>query len=116
MLKRHLACINLAKNALTINDEDVPFLPEHELPANARLEPADEQAASSTSSAQPQAAAQPKPPQSTPAAQPAATPTFPEPSIKVLMDLGFTRQQAIVALEATKGNTELAANLLFQQD
>ncbi|KAF9967151.1 DNA damage-inducible protein 1 [Mortierella alpina] len=36
MLKRHQACIDLAKNALIINDIEVKFLSEHELPSSAK--------------------------------------------------------------------------------
>ncbi|KAF9952153.1 DNA damage-inducible protein 1 [Mortierella alpina] len=36
MLKRHQACIDLAKNALIINDTEVKFLSEHELPSSAK--------------------------------------------------------------------------------
>lgn len=36
MLKRHQACIDLSKNALIINDIEVRFLSEHELPSSAK--------------------------------------------------------------------------------
>lgn len=39
--------------------------------------------------------------------------TFPEADIQQLMGLGVSRQQAITSLEATGGNMELAASLLF---
>ncbi|KAF2719216.1 glycoside hydrolase family 18 protein [Polychaeton citri CBS 116435] len=39
---------------------------------------------------------------------------FPVESIKSLQDLGFDQQQAVAALNATDGNVELAAGLLFQ--
>lgn len=32
MLKRHQACIDLAKDALVIGGREIKFLPEHELP------------------------------------------------------------------------------------
>ncbi|KAG0266566.1 DNA damage-inducible protein 1 [Actinomortierella ambigua] len=38
MLKRHQACIDLRKNALVINDTEIPFLSEHELPQNAKVQ------------------------------------------------------------------------------
>lgn len=40
--------------------------------------------------------------------------TFPEKTIKQLMDLGFSRQEVIQALVSTNGNAEFAASLLFQ--
>ncbi|OCF42842.1 DNA damage-inducible protein 1 [Kwoniella heveanensis CBS 569] len=36
MLKRHQCCIDLSTNTLRINNTEVPFLPEHELPNKAR--------------------------------------------------------------------------------
>lgn len=36
MLKRHQACIDLEHNCLRIQGREIPFLPEHELPNNAR--------------------------------------------------------------------------------
>lgn len=36
MLKKHRACIDLRKNALTFDDMDIPFLAEHELPEKQR--------------------------------------------------------------------------------
>ncbi|CAG8538009.1 7893_t:CDS:10 [Ambispora leptoticha] len=57
MLKRHQACIDLKRNVLIINEKEVPFLPEHELPESARMdEIADEtipliEASTSTSTA-----------------------------------------------------------------
>lgn len=36
MLKKHRACIDLRKNALTFDDCEIPFLAEHELPEKQR--------------------------------------------------------------------------------
>ncbi|CAG8507083.1 1183_t:CDS:2 [Diversispora eburnea] len=36
MLRRHQACIDLKKDMLIINGKEIPFLPEHELPEDAR--------------------------------------------------------------------------------
>jgi len=44
---------------------------------------------------------------------PQAEPSFPNESIEQLMVLGFTREAAINALQATGGNVEYAAGLLF---
>ena len=40
--------------------------------------------------------------------------TFPEQTIKQLMDLGFPRDAVVKALKQTNGNAEFAASLLFQ--
>ncbi|KAJ2999506.1 DNA damage-inducible protein 1 [Globomyces sp. JEL0801] len=108
VLKRHLACIDLAKNCLRINDEEIPFLPEHELPENARQLPS-----APTANSNPQASS---------SSVPAKTPTAPSASssqkysdaiVKNLTDLGVTKEEAIAALDACQGNAELAANMLF---
>ena len=53
---------------------------------------------------------------STPAtvSQRPAAASFPQESINQLQSLGFSRDEAIRALEATEGNVEYAAGLLFQ--
>ncbi|KAJ3272109.1 DNA damage-inducible protein 1 [Terramyces sp. JEL0728] len=96
MLKRHLACIDLEKNVLRINGEEVPFLSEHELPENAK-EPAP------TPQEQPQQSS----------SQP-TTSTYPEDIINNLISLGVSREEAISALEAAGGNPDVAAGILFQ--
>lgn len=53
------------------------------------------------------------PPVATPASS-TARPSHPNESIEQLQNLGFTRQQAIEALDACGGNVEYAAGLLFQ--
>lgn len=139
MLKAHQACIDLEKGVLRIQGREVAFLPEHELPANARNsgaaveaeEAAAAAAAASGSSAQGAApfpgsghtlGAAPAPvvagrggparPSSQPP-RPAAS-SFPEDHINMLMGLGATRERAIHALEAAAGNLDIAASLLFQ--
>ncbi|KAI9821292.1 MAG: DNA damage-inducible protein 1 [Pycnora praestabilis] len=48
-------------------------------------------------------------------AQPSAnTPAYPAEAIDQLQQLGFSRQEAIAALDATGGNVDYAAGLLFQ--
>ena len=121
MLKRHLACIDLAKNVLRIGNEEVPFLAEHELPANVRNHDAGE----------PNTAEKPGP-QSTATATSAnsgfpvvnasahansassSSSKYSESVIKGLMDLGVSRDVAISSLDACQGNADLAASLLFQ--
>ena len=125
MLKAHQACIDLEKNALRIQGREVQFLAEHELPDKARIfeagavEEADAEA-SQPSGSQPQqhfpgagntlgAAPAPAPV----ASATAAASQFPEESIKILMDLGVTREAAIATLEASGGNVDVAASMLF---
>ncbi|KAJ3079117.1 DNA damage-inducible protein 1 [Quaeritorhiza haematococci] len=135
MLKRHQACIDLQKNVLRINGEEVRFLAEHELPEKARWEGSGETPTSpgaaptpstsgpSSSSAPAAAAAAPAPApapaaatSSSKAAASSAPPAskYPEATIKTLMDLGVSRVEAIAALDACNGNADLAANMLFQ--
>ncbi|KAG0325495.1 DNA damage-inducible protein 1 [Podila horticola] len=139
MLKRHQACIDLSKNALIINDIEVRFLSEHELPSSAKENgeltpeelasiggtvPKSEAGDFSTSSSSgasstspptvrpvpaPQTQSQPRPPQ--PAAAPATA--HPEGSIQTLMSLGASRAEVIAALDAAGGNVDVAAGFLF---
>ena len=43
-----------------------------------------------------------------------AASSWPEASIEMLISLGFDRERAIAALDATGGNTDYAASMLFQ--
>jgi DNA damage-inducible protein 1 len=136
MLKAHQACIDLEKNVLRIQGREVPFLSEHELPDKARdpLEPSVEASTSSgPSSSTPRTSSTPAPAAfpgggrtigSTPAGGGAGAPTTNPPprpqrttpseqSIRLLMDLGATRELAISTLEAAGGNVDVAASLLF---
>ncbi|KAG6861967.1 hypothetical protein C0995_009151 [Termitomyces sp. Mi166 len=128
MLKAHQVCIDLAKNVLRIQGREVAFLPEHELPESARQEARGEVPQSLTATAGPSSSAapavaqsfpgsgnalgaSPSTPQPTAASQPASR--YPEASIKVLMDLGVTREVAIRSLDATNGDVDVAASLVF---
>jgi DNA damage-inducible protein 1 len=133
MLKAHQACIDLKKNVLRIQDREVRFLPEHELPDNARISEAGlevvgpsthSSAAGPSSSAPPSShggqpsfpgaghtlgtpvAGHPAPTQGTPS-------RYAEKDIGVLMDLGASREMAISSLDAAGGNVDVAASLLF---
>jgi DNA damage-inducible protein 1 len=132
MLKAHQACIDLEKNVLRIQGREVRFLSEHELPEKARdpvhLDPATEGPvppvpsapgpASTTSSSPfpgggrtigqaPTAGGRPGAPPRAPSS------SHPEASIQILMDLGATRELAISTLDASGGNVDVAASLLF---
>lgn len=142
MLKAHQACIDLEKGVLRIQGREVKFLAEHELPEKARLFDAGEDPernsqppASGSSNLDTTVTGQPgssfpgqghalgatprtqaERPQSQPQRsqiqqQPASR--YPESSIKVLMDLGVSRDQAIQYLDMSGGNVDVAASFLF---
>jgi len=127
MLKAHQACIDLKKGVLRIQDREVKFLPEHELPDNARIMfsgHVDEQPGPSTSSAASRGGAGPGQSsfpgsgqtlgttRNTPVAAKQQS-RYPEKDINLLMDLGVSREVAISTLDAAGGNVDVAASLLF---
>ena len=137
MLKKHQACINLAKNRLEIQGAEVEFLGEADIPKSDEVYrdeptiegpagtrtgtisgtviPPNAQTASSGSASQGGASS------STPAAasnkpQSQSTPgpaSFPKESIEQLIGMGFSREESIHALEMAGGNVEMAAGFLF---
>jgi DNA damage-inducible protein 1 len=141
MLKRYQATIDLAKDKLCIQGEEVPFLGEAEIPKEEEAavvqEPTlpgpdgttigqrsgavvptgqQQQQPASTAPAQaaPPAQAPAAAPQPQPAAQPAAPRTNISPqAIESLVSMGATREQAIQALQAADGNPDVAASLIF---
>jgi DNA damage-inducible protein 1 len=138
MLKRYKAKIDLDKNALCFAGLEVPFLPESEIPkgfeeadptvpgpnnteisaTSGAVKPAGDKSSSAVavgpSSSQPAQSSQPAPVSA--AAPPAAsTDGFSAEAIDQLVNLGFSRSDAVQALQATGGNVEFAASLLFQQ-
>ena len=128
MLKAHQACIDLRKNVLRIQDREVRFLAEHELPDKARFpedarefgQQAGAVASSSSQNNQQfpgsgQRLGQVPAPPTQPSSHISRTP-YPENSIKTLMDLGASRESAIRALDSAKGNVEYAASVLFSSD
>jgi len=131
MLKRHQASIDLAKDMLIIQGVEVPFLGEADIPKQTEealhSEPTVPGPAGTTIGARSgavSAPSQPAPSQQPPAAAPQAGPAaparapppasrFPRGDIDQLMALGASEQKAIQALEATGGNVEYAASLIF---
>lgn len=130
MLKRHQATIDLRNGQLVIQDEEVPFLGESDIPkgfdAEEEEEPTVEGPAGSKVGGRTGAIVEP-PIRDIPAATAAreasaaatqeassvSAPQFSDEAIAQLENLGFTKQQAISALELTNGDIETAASLLF---
>jgi DNA damage-inducible protein 1 len=145
MLKRHQMCIDLKKNCLRIESDEIMFLPENELPKMMEevLEnepkvkgPGGSTIGATTGTILPgnaesskSASRQPTSTQSTSAQQqPPAQATAPEDSrsgnfgapkpitaesIAQITELGFSRDEAVAALQQTDGNVELAIGLLI---
>lgn len=134
MLKRHQACIDLAKDKLIIQGEEIAFLGEADIPKETEEaleeEPtipgpagttigqrsgavsAPTAVGPNTDSPQPTQTATP-PVSAAPTSAAPATHNFPSEHIDQLMELGFSREAAINALQATEGNVQLAAGLFF---
>ncbi|KAK5651570.1 hypothetical protein OQA88_11935 [Cercophora sp. LCS_1] len=130
MLKRHQACIDLAKDKLIIQGVEVPFLGEADIPRESedafKSEPrvpgpagttigARSGAVSAPSEPPPQAGRAPSahPGPSVPVRTPQPTHRFPQEHIEQLKALGASEERAVQALEATGGNVEYAASLIF---
>ncbi|SRR6266702_2636992 len=126
MLKAHQACIDLEKNVLRIQGREVGFLSEHELPEKSRV--VEEVLEAPVPSAAPPRASRDGFSSSgrTLGASPAAGPSrsrapqssvpaqrYSERDIRILMDLGVSREVAISTLDAAGGNVDAAASLLF---
>lgn len=140
MLKAHQACIDLEKGVLRIQGREVKFLAEHELPQNVRVfdagedrEPGSQPSGSGSPNQTPTGqnqkstfpgqgqslgatprtqAENPQPPPQ-PQAQQQPASRYSQSSVKVLMDLGATREQAIQYLDMSGGNVDVAASFLF---
>lgn len=137
MLKRHQACIDLNKNALVIRNDHVPFLGEADIPKHEEVlldeptvvgpsgmktgaisgavsksdDPSQDRGhgrgqAIGSSSGTPHASNFSAPPAS-------RSVQFPPGDIEKLMDMGFSREQAVQGLEAASGDVEAAAGFLL---
>ena len=138
MLKKHQACIDLQKGKLVIQGDEVEFLGEAEIPkyedvykdeptiegpagtrtgaisgtvthgaSNAGASPATAAgpSASTSSSSRPDSTQQPR--------STTGPASFPKEDIDQLTSMGFSRQEAVHALEMAGGNVEMAAGLLL---
>lgn len=134
MLKRHQCCIDLKNNVLRIGTTgtETPFLAESELPVTDRLafsdgegeqmiqdkqlaemedrELAEAMAQSSKDTSQPPATSGLRTGSSS--SSTSVTSSIPEASIQRIVDLGFSRDQAVLELQRTNGNVDAAATAL----
>lgn len=136
MLKRHQACIDLRRHRLVIQDAEVPFLGEAEIPRNEESlldepplkTPSETSTSASSHTVQQDSGASGSSTRAEQAlgvssanvAQPseqgrssAAHSPFPAADIAKLMDMGFSREEAIHGLELAGGNVDIAAGLLM---
>ena len=135
MLKKHQMVIDLSQNCLRVQDDTIQFLPEHEIPKmmeealeaepkiagpggatiGAKTGTVEAPSQPTSSSAGP-SNTQPPPASDGPAstistfgqAQPVT-----EQSIKQVTDMGFSRDEAMLALQQVNGNVEMALGLLM---
>jgi len=130
-LKKHLMMIDLKENVLRVGEEKVPFLAERDIPLSLRLSADDLRNSGDghpnivpvpknttpittptpiptpkSAAKLPVAASKP-----TPKTQPASP--YPPDTVQKLMDLGYTREQVLRALQLYGGNAEMAASYLF---
>ena len=140
MLKRHQACIDLSHGVLRIQDVTVPFLGEAEIPKEQQealeseptvegpsgmktgaisgaVSSSQQSTAPSTQSGNFRGAGQslgaaPSASSPQPASSTAAQ-KYPDAHVSKLMEMGFSREEAVNALEMAGGNVEVAAGILF---
>ncbi|KAI0997518.1 DNA damage-inducible protein 1 [Podosphaera aphanis] len=117
MLKRHLACIDLSRDKLIIQNVEVPFLGEADIPKNMEVVRAEEPkvAGPGGTSIGARSGVVYNPPiseQSTRSSAPATQtatpqqPSFPPEAVDQLVALGFSRNKALHALAASGGNID----------
>lgn len=137
MLKRHQACIDLRKGMLIIQDAEVPFLGEADIPKMRERLPDEETVPGpagmrtsaisgavqpplggpeSSESQQPRRTNVSNDPAPQNVGQPAmesSASRFPAADIAKLVELGMTRDEAINALEWAGGNVDIAASYIL---
>lgn len=141
MLKKHRMCIDLQENCLRVQDDKIDFLPEHEIPkmmeevldkepkvpgpGNTTIGATTGTVEASTKSPQSQTAGGPSAQPAQPSSQTTAESSqsrdsafgqaqpITQQSIAQIMELGFTREEAVAALRQVNGNVELAIGLLL---
>jgi len=108
MLKRHQVIIDLGEGALKIGSESVPFLAEHEIPKKTtdKEELKNQLKGKSAEATKPAETA-------TTTSTSSSSGLFTEETIKSLMDLGFSKEQVIQALQFCNGDKNMAASFLF---
>ncbi|KAJ1754440.1 hypothetical protein LPJ69_005416 [Coemansia sp. RSA 1752] len=98
---------------LVIGDECIQFLPEHLIPKADQEDPVPPMAAT-LSTALPTSAVSPTGTGTARPAMPQQAPRHSEDTIKLVMDLGVSHEQAVHYLDAAAGDVNAAASMIFQ--
>lgn len=124
MLKRYQASIDLKKNALIIQDREIPFLPEHEIPKNEHnlpllgdAEPKETDGAEFQSRVANEKSSTDSTSRSSQQGGPTHdnTKIWDKEKIKELVNLGIPKNEADELLNAANGNIEIAASIYFSK-